>query len=109
MAITLPALPYAEDALAPAISADTLRTHHGKHHKAYVDKVNDAVKNGPLASASLKIDASGRSRRRPRKSRVKPMSDQRTQRGSPGARTPGPAPLTPRPRAGRARPSAGAG
>ncbi len=53
MAITLPALPYAEDALAPAISADTLRTHHGKHHKAYVDKVNDAVKDGPQASASL--------------------------------------------------------
>ena len=53
MAITLPALPYAEDALAPAISADTLRTHHGKHHKAYVDKVNEAVKDGPLDHASL--------------------------------------------------------
>ena len=53
MAITLPALPYAEDALAPAISADTLRTHHGKHHKAYVDKVNDAAKDGPLDGASL--------------------------------------------------------
>ena len=53
MAILLPTLPYADDALAPAISADTLRTHHGKHHKAYVDKVNDAVKDGPLASASL--------------------------------------------------------
>ena len=53
MAITLPALPYAEDALAPAISAETLQTHHGKHHKAYVDKTNDAVKDGPLASASL--------------------------------------------------------
>ena len=53
MAITLPALPYAEDALAPAISADTLRTHHGKHHKAYVAKVNDAAKDGPLDGASL--------------------------------------------------------
>jgi len=53
MAITLPALPYAEDALAPAISATTLQTHHGKHHKAYVDKTNDAVKDGPLAGASL--------------------------------------------------------
>ena len=53
MAITLPPLPFAEDALAPAITADTLRTHHGKHHKAYVDKVNDAVKDGPMASASL--------------------------------------------------------
>jgi Fe-Mn family superoxide dismutase len=53
MAITLPALPYIEDALAPAISAETLRTHHGKHHKTYVDKVNDAVKDSTLASASL--------------------------------------------------------
>jgi Fe-Mn family superoxide dismutase len=53
MAITLPALPFAEDALAPAISAQTLQTHHGKHHKAYVDKTNDAVKDGSLANASL--------------------------------------------------------
>lgn len=53
MAIPLPPLPYSEDALAPAISAETLRTHHGKHHKAYVDKTNDAVKGGPLADASL--------------------------------------------------------
>jgi Fe-Mn family superoxide dismutase len=53
MAITLPALPYAEDALAPAISATTLQTHYGKHHKAYVDKTNDAVKDGALANASL--------------------------------------------------------
>ena len=34
-------LPYEEGALAPAISAKTMRFHHGKHHKAYVDKLNE--------------------------------------------------------------------
>ena len=53
MAIELTPLPYGEDALAPAISADTLRTHHGKHHKAYVDKTNAAIEGGELAGASL--------------------------------------------------------
>ena len=42
MAFTLPDLPYAQDALAPHISGETLSFHHGKHHKAYVDKANDA-------------------------------------------------------------------
>jgi superoxide dismutase, Fe-Mn family len=37
---TLPDLPYAEDALAPYISAETVALHHGKHHKSYVDKLN---------------------------------------------------------------------
>lgn len=53
MAIILPPLPYADDALAPAISATTLQTHHGKHHKAYVDKTNAAIKGTDLADASL--------------------------------------------------------
>ena len=53
MTIQLPPLPYAEDALAPAISAETLQTHHGKHHKAYVDKTNAAIKGGELADAAL--------------------------------------------------------
>jgi len=53
MSISLMPLPYARDALAPAISADTLDTHHGKHHKAYVDKTNAAVADGTLADASL--------------------------------------------------------
>lgn len=53
MAITQPPLPFAEDALAPDISAETLHYHYGKHHKAYVDKTNDAVKDGPLADASV--------------------------------------------------------
>ena len=40
---TLPPLPYEPDALAPHISAKTLEFHHGKHHKAYVDKANKLV------------------------------------------------------------------
>lgn len=43
MAFELPALPYAQDALAPHISAETLEYHHGKHHKTYVDKLNGMV------------------------------------------------------------------
>ncbi len=53
MAIVLSPLPFASDALAPAISASTLQTHHGKHHKAYVDKTNAALEGGELAGASL--------------------------------------------------------
>jgi Fe-Mn family superoxide dismutase len=40
MPFTLPELPYAKDALAPHISAETLDFHHGKHHAAYVAKAN---------------------------------------------------------------------
>ncbi len=43
MAFTLPELPYAKDALAPHISANTLDFHHGKHHAAYVNKLNELV------------------------------------------------------------------
>ncbi|MCB1272551.1 MAG: superoxide dismutase [Fe] [Microthrixaceae bacterium] len=39
-AFELPALPYAQDALAPHISAETLEYHHGKHHQKYVDTLN---------------------------------------------------------------------
>ena len=53
MTIAFPPLPYAEDALAPHISADTLATHHGKHHKAYVDKTNAAIEGTDLAGKSL--------------------------------------------------------
>lgn len=53
MAITLPPLPYADDALEPMISARTLQVHHGKHHKAYVDKTNAAIAGTPLAAKSL--------------------------------------------------------
>ncbi len=43
MAHELPALPYALDALAPHISAETLEIHHGKHHNTYVTNLNNMV------------------------------------------------------------------
>ena len=43
MALTLPELPYARDALAPHMSAETLDYHYGKHHKAYVDNGNKLI------------------------------------------------------------------
>jgi superoxide dismutase, Fe-Mn family len=50
---TLPALPYPQDALAPVISANTLKFHHGKHHQGYVDTLNKLVKATPYADLSL--------------------------------------------------------
>ncbi|MBN2171360.1 MAG: superoxide dismutase [Fe] [Candidatus Krumholzibacteriota bacterium] len=49
----LPALPYAKDALAPHISAETLEYHHGKHHQAYVNKLNDLIGGTEFAEAAL--------------------------------------------------------
>ncbi len=49
----LPPLPFAADALEPHVSRLTLRTHHDKHHKAYIDKVNAAVRGTPKARWSL--------------------------------------------------------
>ncbi len=49
MAYTLPDLPYAYDALEPSIDARTMEIHHTKHHQTYVDKVNAAVADSPLA------------------------------------------------------------
>ena len=43
MAFTLPPLPYAYDALEPAIDKETMTFHHDKHHQGYVDKLNEAV------------------------------------------------------------------
>lgn len=43
MALTLPKLPYAQDALAPHMSAETLEYHYGKHHKRYVDVGNQLI------------------------------------------------------------------
>ncbi|MDR1228577.1 MAG: superoxide dismutase [Fe] [Azoarcus sp.] len=43
MVHTLPALPYAQDALAPAISAETVEFHYGKHHQSYVANLNNLV------------------------------------------------------------------
>lgn len=50
---TLPKLPYAEDALAPVISAKTMSFHYGKHHKAYVDNLNKLIEGTPYAELSL--------------------------------------------------------
>ena len=49
----LPPLPYAEDALAPVISAETLRFHHGKHHKKYVDTMNQLLQESPMQARTL--------------------------------------------------------
>ncbi|GIX25423.1 MULTISPECIES: Fe-Mn family superoxide dismutase [Caldimonas] len=50
---TLPALPYAIDALAPHISKETLEFHHGKHHNAYVVNLNNLIKGTEFESMSL--------------------------------------------------------
>jgi Fe-Mn family superoxide dismutase len=53
MPIELPSLPYAVDALEPHISRKTLEIHHGRHHRAYVEKTQSLVAGTPLAAASL--------------------------------------------------------
>ena len=53
MAYTLPALPYAYDALAPHIDARTMEIHHTKHHNAYITKVNDAIAGTGLENKSV--------------------------------------------------------
>jgi Fe-Mn family superoxide dismutase len=53
MPFTLPDLPFAKDALGPHMSAETLDYHHGKHHKAYVDKTNGMLAEKGLEGASL--------------------------------------------------------
>ena len=53
MALELPALPYAYDALSPYMSKETLEYHHDKHHQAYVTAANNLLKDSPLASKSV--------------------------------------------------------
>jgi Fe-Mn family superoxide dismutase len=54
MAFTLPALPYATDALEPYIDKTTMEIHHGKHHQAYITNLNKALESAPeLADKSL--------------------------------------------------------
>jgi superoxide dismutase, Fe-Mn family len=53
MNFELPPLPYAKDALQPHMSAETLDFHHGKHHKAYVDKLKSLLEGKPEANKSL--------------------------------------------------------
>jgi superoxide dismutase, Fe-Mn family len=54
MAFTLPALPYAHDALEPSIDKMTMEIHHGKHHAAYITNLNKALESAPeLAGKSI--------------------------------------------------------
>jgi Fe-Mn family superoxide dismutase len=53
MTHVLPALPYAADALAPVISAETIDFHYGKHHQAYVTNLNNLVPGTEFEDASL--------------------------------------------------------
>lgn len=53
MAIELPALPYERNALAPHISEETLDYHYGKHHQAYVTKLNEAIAGTEFADLAL--------------------------------------------------------
>jgi len=53
MAIELPPLPYAQDALEPHISKETLEYHYGKHHNTYVVKLNGLIEGTPDADKSL--------------------------------------------------------
>jgi Fe-Mn family superoxide dismutase len=54
MAFTLPALPYAPDALEPSIDKMTMEIHHGKHHQTYVTNLNKALESAPdLANKTL--------------------------------------------------------
>jgi len=49
----LPPLPYPEDALAPVISAETLSLHHGKHHKKYIDTMNQLLEQEHVQGRTL--------------------------------------------------------
>jgi Fe-Mn family superoxide dismutase len=53
MSFSLPELPYAVDALAPHMSAETLEIHHGKHHRSYVDTLNKLIEGTPDAGKNL--------------------------------------------------------
>ena len=53
MSFELPALPYAKDALAPHISAETLEYHYGKHHQTYVTNLNNLIKGTAFEGKSL--------------------------------------------------------
>jgi Fe-Mn family superoxide dismutase len=61
--ISLPPLPWADNALDPVISANTLSFHYGKHHKAYVDNLNKLIAGTPLEGQPLEkiiLEAAGK-------------------------------------------------
>lgn len=62
MSFVLPDLPYEKSALAPHMSAETLDYHHGKHHKAYIDKTNAAIGEMGLDGLSL-VEIAARAKR----------------------------------------------
>ena len=62
MPFELPPLPYAKDALEPYMSAKTLDFHHDKHHRSYVDGLNELVKGTAFATASLEATITGTAR-----------------------------------------------
>ena len=55
MKFELPPLNYSPDALAPQISAETIEFHHGKHHLAYVNNLNNLIPGTPFENASLEM------------------------------------------------------
>ncbi len=59
MTFKLPELPYAYDALAPYMSAETLEYHHDKHHNTYVEKGNDLIKGSGLEGKSIEEVVTG--------------------------------------------------
>ena len=63
MAFELPSLPYAKNALAPHISEETLEFHYGKHHKTYVDNLNNLVPGTEFEGQSLEAIVKASSRR----------------------------------------------
>ena len=70
---TLPTLPYPLDALEPIFSRETLEYHYGKHHQAYVDKLNSLIEAGglsPLIGGTPAISGEGGYFRRNRENRT---------------------------------------
>jgi Fe-Mn family superoxide dismutase len=65
MAFQLPNLPYAFNALEPHIDARTMEIHHGKHHAAYVNNLNAAIKDTPLDPMNIEEILSGISKHAP--------------------------------------------
>ena len=85
--ITLPPLPWAENALEPFISKNTIGFHYGKHHRTYVDNLNNLVAGKPEADLPLEAIVKGAAGRRPRATRTSPSSSEapsRTGRPSTG-------------------------